>query len=138
MPSQQDHLLLADHNQQAIEYLLKADPGFPDWITTVAFYKAVHLVEAVLAHDSGTHSGDHVRRSQYLKTNNRYKQLHLHYGPLKRASEIARYLQDASGTSYKSFADYLTLEAVNREMLKHRLHQIELSARHLMQSKPGK
>lgn len=132
MANQDEHLQLADHNAEAIKHLLTASPALPDWVTTVAFYKAVHLVEAVFAHDGVGHSGDHARRAAFLKSKRRYDMLFKHYRPLKSASEIARYLCDAGGKHYNSFADYLSLPEVRSEILNHRLTQLERSARKLL------
>ncbi len=132
MASQGDHIQLADHNADAIEHLRGANPALADWITTVAFYKAVHLVEAVFDHDKLGHSGDHKQRAAFLKSKNRYDTLFEHYRPLKSASEIARYLRDGGGKNYNTFDDYLSPARVQSEILGHRLKQLERSARKLL------
>jgi len=134
VPSRQDHLNLADHNQRVIDFLLTSPEPFPDWVTTVAFYKAVHLVEAVFESDGIGHSGDHKRRAALLKSERRYDMLSHHYRPLKNASEIARYLQAEEGTAYRTFTDFLPPEKVKTEILGHRLNQLEQSARKLLTS----
>ena len=50
MPSKEAHLTAAKRNQATIDYLLAGDEHLP-WVVTVAFYKALHLVEAVFAAD---------------------------------------------------------------------------------------
>lgn len=132
MANQGDHLRLADHNADVIAHLQTANPELHDWVTTVAFYKAVHLIEAVFAHDGTGHSGDHGQRSILLKSKRRYDKIYEHYRPLKSASEIARYLQTQHGGGFKTFNDYLTPPQVQSEILGHRLLQLERSARKLL------
>jgi hypothetical protein len=112
--------------------LQAASPPFSDWVTTVAFYKAVHLVEAVFDHDHLGHSGDHRQRAVFLKSKPRYQMLFQNYRPLKSASEIARYLRDGGGKHYKGFDDYLGPAEVQSEILDHHLFQLERSARKLL------
>jgi hypothetical protein len=40
MPSQAAHLDLARRNQELIDHLMKDVDRFPDWVGTVAFYRA--------------------------------------------------------------------------------------------------
>jgi hypothetical protein len=131
--SRTDHLALADHNQQTIDYLRQAGDRFPDWITTVAFYKAVHLVDALLAHDHGRHFHDHRARFAALKRENRYLAIYRHFRPLYEASCVARYLQASGGRQdYHQFTDYVPADAVEAEILTARLAPLEKSARKLL------
>lgn len=128
MPTEKDHRALAAHNQEAIEHLLLAGDGFPDWVTTVAFYKALHVFEALLYRDYQLHGISHDQRSRILFKEPRYRQIARHYSVLKEASSIARYLCDTGGRrSYKTFSDYLTMETVKSEILS-RLKNLEQAA----------
>ena len=128
MPTEKDHLALAAHNQHAIDFLLTGGDEFPDWVTTVAFYKAVHLIEALIDRDYGIHGIDHTQRGRILKGENRYTNLYRHYNALKEASSIARYLAESEGgRSYRQFTDYLTMDQVKSEILAGRLKSIEKS-----------
>ena len=51
MPSKQVHLKQAEHNQALIDQLFALTDDFSDWITTAAFYKALHLIEALFTQD---------------------------------------------------------------------------------------
>lgn len=128
MPTEKDHLALASHNQVAIDFLLTGGEDFPDWVTTVAFYKAVHLIEALIARDYGIHGIDHTQRGRILKNEHRYTNIYRHYNALKEASSVARYLADSEGgRAYKQFTDYLTMTQVKSDILDSRLKGIEKS-----------
>src|SRR2546421_1473890 len=97
MPTEASHFLLAAHNQDLIDHLLKDIDQFADWVTTVAFYKAVHLVEAVFSRDPHIkHGRTHEHREQCLKSDRRYSNIYKNYRPLWAASTVARYLEDHS------------------------------------------
>jgi hypothetical protein len=107
MPSKEAHVAVARQNQLTIDYLLQSDEHLP-WVVTVAFYRALHIIEAVFAADSKSpmaHTDDHKIRNRLLKTTNRYRQLWRMYRPLWEASLIARYLRiDDNALAYDSFA----------------------------------
>jgi hypothetical protein len=130
MPSRESHLLIADRNQKLIEHLRKDIDRFSEWITTVAFYKALHLIEAVFAGDpSIRHGRSHEHRDQCLKSRRHYAQLYKFYRPLWAASTVARYLEDQSrGDEYSSFSEYLSPQQGQSIVLGHYLHQIEQAA----------
>jgi len=124
------HIDLAVRNQAALEHLSKDAPAFCEWIVTVAFYKALHVVEAVFTHDGQVqHGRDHGHRHVVLKKTRRYQKIWTHYRPLWVTSTIARYLkQHDSGEEYNSFADYLSPERVLSDMVDHHLHQVQRAA----------
>ena len=125
MATESDHIACANRTQQTIAHLL-ADPAIHSpWIATTAFYKALHVVEAVLANDPAIgHSCDHLDREQTLKRERRYAHICRHYLPLARAATNARYLLSCS-----CFDDYLTPEQVVSQLLLHHLKQLDNSAR---------
>jgi len=122
-----DHIQLANRNQEALAFLLEADSRFPEWVTTVAFYKAVHVVEAVFVANDLEASTEHRDRLRKLKFDRRFGKIYEHFRPLFNASLIARYLIDPEGRSktYRTFSDYLPAAKVSAEMVRHRLHQVE-------------
>jgi hypothetical protein len=63
MATEAAHLLKAQHNQA---FLGSLDDRFPEWLAIVAFYKAVHLVEALFAR-SNIHSERHHERNRRLQ-----------------------------------------------------------------------
>jgi len=127
MPTKDSHLAAAAHNHCVMDYLRAKLDQFPGWLVVVAFYKAVHLVEAVFAADGAGHMHDHQTRNRVLKTTPRYKQLWKNYSPLWQASLVARYMEDGDGVEIPSFAEYMPPETVENLVLKHYLHQVEQS-----------
>ena len=124
-----DHLHLVNRNQEALDFLLREDSRFPEWIATVAFYKAVHVVEAVLVVQGIGSSTDHWERLNQLKRDKRFTKMHEHFRPMFNASLIARYLSDVDGnTGFKTFTDYIPADQVKAKLVRHRLHQLEESA----------
>lgn len=85
MANEQAHRLKADQNR---DFLRTIGDGYADWLAVVAFYRAVHLVEAVFARDS-IHSTDHNGRNNLLKRS--YKPLWAEFKPLFDSSRLARY-----------------------------------------------
>jgi len=134
MPEARSHIKQANRNQKAIDHLLTADDELPEWVTAVAFYKALHLVEAAFACDSKAphrHTCEHSVRNRVLCDSNRYKTICKHYLPLYRASLIARYLHDHN-KKHRSFSDFMDLAKVKSEILGHRLRQITNACRRKM------
>ncbi len=131
MPSSAAHIKAAEGNQQAIDYLILGGDAYTPWIVTIAFYKALHMIEAVLAEGNPPcHSVDHSTRNDLLKKTSKYQQLWKNYSPLYQASLVARYLSDLSGS--KPMESYLTVDDCKNKILNHRLRQIALSANKLI------
>ena len=134
MASVSDHIALANRNHDALCYLLKEPQAHPEWVATVAFYKAVQVIEAVFAATSGKHSHGHDDRIGNLKTP-KFSDLFLSYRPLYAASLVARYLEDSGSKKvydhvehskqYHKFTDYMTADAVIKRLLKKRLKPLE-------------
>jgi hypothetical protein len=122
-----DHLHLANRNQEALDFLIREDARFPEWVATVAFYKAVHVVESVFVVQGIEASTDHWERLNQLKRDRRFAKMHEHFRPLFNASLIARYLSDVDGTGFKTFVDYIPADQVKAKLVRHRLHQLEES-----------
>ena len=128
MPSESDHLALAAHNQETIAFLLTGGDRFADWTVTVAFYRALHLVDAMLDRIEGIDGIDHQQRSLILRSNRRYANILKHYNALKEASLIARYLCDRGASrSFKAFSDYCRPDRVKPEFVDGRLRELEKS-----------
>jgi len=125
MSAEHDHIALANVNNDALDHLLRDYEQFPEWIATVAFYKAVQIAEAVFAHDLSKHSMGHDDRRKTLQME-RYRQLHRDYVPLLTASRIARYLEDReSGTTVSTFRQWRSPEIVRDELVMKRLRRFE-------------
>ena len=124
MSTEAEHIACANRTQRTIAHLL-ADPAtHSPWIAVTAFYKAIHVVEAVFAGDKKVlHTSNHDDRDRARKDNRRYDHIFKNYSPLKRASSNARYL-----TNCDTFDQYLSPQEVIDKLLKNYLHQIEESA----------
>jgi len=50
MPSSEQHVFQAKHNQELLDFLVSSDKRdyFRDWYVTIAFYTALHHFEAIL------------------------------------------------------------------------------------------
>jgi len=141
--SESDHLALADRNQGAIAFLLTEADNHPDWIATIAFYKAIHLIEALFHRFSTVkHGGNHSNREQILKAwrDPRYDDIYKHLMALKQASCVARYLSVQGGGrgAYTKFEDYMTADGVQKDILGTRLHLLEKAARNMLAPKKKK
>ena len=77
MSSQRDHATLAVRFDKTLQVLVglpgDKDDGVVEWTATVAFYQALHLIEAVFAAD-GHHRGSHDDRLDLLKKEPRYQE----------------------------------------------------------------
>jgi hypothetical protein len=129
MPTELAHIEQANRNQSVLDSLLvHQDDGFPEWVATLAFYKALHIVEAVFSgapHIS--HQQTHFAHDQALKRTNKYMHIAKHYAQLHRVSLIARYLC-SGGEQFQRFSDYMTAEEVRTRVVNHLLLQVECSA----------
>jgi hypothetical protein len=81
------HTSQASHNQAFLDTIDRN--LFPDWVITAAFYKAVHIVEALLVR-KGTPSGNHTNRNAILKR--QFTTVWHDYHPLYNQSRVVRYL----------------------------------------------
>jgi hypothetical protein len=128
MATEADHIALANKNHDVLVHLLKDVDKFSEWVTVVAFYKAVQIVEAVFVNQHGRCCHGHQKRLDALKSHG-YEEIFKHYRVLWNASSIARYLCDIEAKkSYAKFADYLAPEKVERAIVSRRLRGVECEA----------
>jgi len=116
MASEIEHIDLANSNQKLIDHLIHEN-SFHDWLTTVAFYKAIHVVEAVFANNSNYHSHSHADREEKLKRTARYKAIFTNYSHLLTESRTVRYLLNPRSR--------LTIETVKSLLIYKRLFAVE-------------
>ena len=129
MANELDHIALANKNHEVLIYLMEQPGKYPEWIATVAFYKAVQIVEATFSnHHSAKNCSSHPDRLAALKHPD-FQLLFPHYRALYSASTVARYLHDnLSHTSYSKFSDYLPSEKVVSKLVYGRLRPVEENA----------
>jgi hypothetical protein len=127
MGKEADHLALANKSHDVLELLLKEPEKHSEWIATVAFYKAVQLIDAacVKAHGSVCHG--HPQRLDRVKTSPHLGSVFPHYRFLWNAPVIARYLYEgeAPHKGYSSFTDYIAAKDVEKRIVQKRLLPIE-------------
>lgn len=101
MASEADHIAQAEHNE-ALAQELSNDLTYKDWLITVAFYAAIHYVEASLVRDSIGHSETDPRRPsrvslhewrQMLVRSRCSQRCWTSYRTLRNESTNARYLR---------------------------------------------
>lgn len=91
MPKTEEHLKKYSENRELLDTNLNIDTcNFHNWIVTVAFYAALHLVEAKLAED-GIDSIDHFARNNNVARFNQFKDIRSEYKTLYDKSRVARY-----------------------------------------------
>ncbi len=120
MASEAAHLAKADSNQSFLETI---GDEYPDWLAVVAFYKAVHLVEALFARQ-GTQSKNHTDRNRRLKKH--HPTIFKAFIPLFTASKLLRY------TDHRMSAD-----KVRQELIDNRLAAVESLIRNKLRAKPA-
>lgn len=122
MPTVADHISLANKNHNALMCVAEAG-GHPEWVATIAFYKALQVVQAMLAAQNIS-CHDHRARANHLKT--RFPDIYKHYRPLWNASTIARYLHDqSSGSTFTTFTDFCPEVDVYMRVVWKRLKPVE-------------
>lgn len=126
MARESDHIRLANRNHDALLHLIGDSMRSPEWITTIAFYKAIHVVEAVFAVHNW-HSTSHDKREMALKANP-YKGIWNNYSHLLSASKVARYLADSRGDGYSQFSDLFSAAQVKKKLVAKRLYGVEQNA----------
>lgn len=130
MAASSKHIELANINHETLMYLLKDHQNHPEWIATIAFYKAVQVVEAVIAL-SGRHSEDHLSRLRRVKAS--YAPIYANLNALYGKSKIARYLHDTDS----SFRAHMSADDVVKELVKKRLARLEQQCIQLYLGKRG-
>ena len=136
MASEADHLLLANRNHATLAVLLPNAEDHPEWVTTIAFYKAVQIFEAVFAKQNIDASTSHRARAHTIKRKLKNEHLFKQYNALLTASKIARYLSDSeSNLSYKKFSDFMPPSSIIERVIKKRLIPIEQQCKALLSSK---
>lgn len=128
MATELSHIALANKNHHTLQFLMEREVEHPEWITTIAFYKALQVVEAVFCNELKRNAHTHKRRLEMLKQP-KFKAIFPHYRTLWSASTIARYLHDhESQQGYQAFSDYCPPGDVIKRFVNKRLRAIEQNA----------
>jgi hypothetical protein len=116
MASEAEHISVANSNQRLIDHLINEN-DFHDWLATVAFYKAIHVVEAVFANHLHRHSSSHADREDRLKRVSQFKDISKDYAHLLNESRLFRYLLGRP--------DRITMDDVKSKLIYKRLYGVE-------------
>ncbi len=140
MASETNHIALANRNHATLLHLMREPDQHPEWIATVAFYKAVHVAEAAFATNGSIHSTSHHQRLLTLKMS-RFSPMFRDYRVLLSASRIARYLEDGGDTGvdgrsfinpplgrFTTFTDWMPADDVVPHLVYGRLFRLEQAA----------
>lgn len=130
MSAEPEHIALANRNQATLEYLLLDESRCSEWIATVAFYKSLHVVEAIFARESPPcHIHHHHVRLERLKARRAYSSFYQHYRAMWSAALVARYLAyqatPAHMQSFACFEDYLPSADIRPKLLDNYLFRFE-------------
>lgn len=90
MPSKNQHLQKAQHDENFVASLDIHTTPFLDWAVTGLFYAAVHYVEGYLA-TIGKHSPDHRVRDSAIQRDKKIRGIYDDFNELKNCSINARY-----------------------------------------------
>ncbi|MCC7290762.1 MAG: hypothetical protein IT449_01725 [Phycisphaerales bacterium] len=93
----------------------------------MAFYTALHAVDALLAADKVPRVVDHSARNSVLGNTNKYQKIWKNYYPLYALSRTVRYLADPVG--------WIPFEAVETVVFSRYLYPLERSVRGLLASR---
>ena len=124
MASEQNHVALANRNHLLLVELIAAQKH-SEWIATVAFYKAVHLVEAVFAYKHSRHSNSHTERLGWLKIDHAIGSCFGAYRSLMNASLVARYLDSGESGGVSTFESFMPLNDVIATLVYGKLVKVE-------------
>ena len=102
------------------------------WAITLAFYSALHLVEASFARD-GNHFDSHTSRNNHFKHERSLQKIWRHYKPLYDHSLKARYLTDDERSAESLIKKHLGAKGVSEKVLGHHLRQVEKSVATILQ-----
>lgn len=121
MASENEHIALANKNHDCLMHLLPNVATHPEWVATIAFYKAVQITEAVFDALMGKDSTSHKDREETIKRHPKLKSAFKDYQLLLTGSRIARYLADPHAT----FTSWMSPQDVEKILVYQRLHRFE-------------
>ncbi|MDA2924471.1 hypothetical protein MYX65_07420 [Acidobacteria bacterium AH-259-L09] len=91
MPTFDEHIAKARHNEEFIVEIRASGNKFLDWAITGYFYAAIHYVESYFARFLGYHTTDHGERLTRINHEPSLREVYPVFRSLKDDSEEARY-----------------------------------------------
>lgn len=90
MPSRDEHIKQAKHNEEFIGIFDSKSSPYLDWALTGIFYSAIHYIEAVLA-TRGKHPLSHAHRNTWIEQYIKNIDIYDDHRDLMEDSRAARY-----------------------------------------------
>jgi len=90
MPTTNEHISKAIHNSLFSNHLKSSTNEYSDWVVTVYFYTALHLIDAYLA-TLGKHPPSHHSRDTHIQRVSGLREIYPDYRDLEDLSRDARY-----------------------------------------------
>jgi len=96
VPTADEHIKKYEKNKELLnkEVFDIHNTGYKEWVVTIAFYSALHLVEYKFYKDSKLHTGNHKARLTNVRINKAYRDIRSDYKYLYDQSIKARYTAD--------------------------------------------
>jgi hypothetical protein len=91
MPDLDAHQTQVEHNRQAAMVLQQAPHPYLDWVVTMLFYTALHLVDQVLYQNSQLHPRNHRQRHTAIANEPMLASIYRDYRELEHQSRRSRY-----------------------------------------------
>ena len=91
MPDILAHQHKVEHNRQAVTYLQSAGDTYLDWVVTILFYTALHLVDQVLYFQGRVNPRDHRQRHAEIARQPLLAPIYRDYRELEWQSQRSRY-----------------------------------------------
>jgi hypothetical protein len=91
MPDIGAHQQQVEHNRQTVAYLQQAGDNYLDWVVTMLFYTALHLVDQVLYHTAQLHPRNHFQRHAAIANTPELTAIYQDYRELEHQSRRSRY-----------------------------------------------
>ena len=118
MPNKREHLLIAESNEHFFARLDLSGGPARGWASTVAFYAALHYVEAFFS-TRLKHSADHRTRDNNMVQHNETMAIYDQFCELKNISTRARYYgRYPTGGEFMNQV-LVALQEVRVEMMKY-------------------
>lgn len=116
MPSAEAHLTQYNSNRQVLSELMNLDSQPNDWVITVAFYSALHIVGKAIAENIGQEFQSHQTRNKFIETNKMFESIAAEYIAMYTESRRARY--HCANIKQKTVTRIIKqLEHIEQEML---------------------
>lgn len=91
MPDVSTHQRQVEHNRQVIAHLQQAGDAYLDWVVTILFYTALHLVDQALYRNAQLNPRNHRQRHAAIANDPHLASIYGDYRELEHQSRRSRY-----------------------------------------------